>query len=154
MDCNRRTAHEHIISCWKLSLAQQAKQTLPKRLMQRLLTGKLALDVVQQSCLQTARLHRSTDLSPSMRRIEWQVVILISYKSHWGKDVMVCVQFCKWVNYPRSGGLTMCNVFFSFGIHIFSISNHGCKCARMTWSASDTSMQFHVAFVTAPFIRT
>lgn len=46
---NRRTAHEHGISCLKLSLAKHAKQTLPERLMQHLLTGKLALDVVQQS---------------------------------------------------------------------------------------------------------
>lgn len=73
MGCNRRTAHEHIISCLKLSLAKQAKQTLPERLMQHFLTGKLALDVVQQCWLQTARLHYFIDLSRSRRHMTHRV---------------------------------------------------------------------------------
>lgn len=102
MGCNRRTAHEHIISCLKLSLAKQAKQTLPERLMQHLLTGKLALDVVQQCWLQTARLHYFIDLSGSRRHIGWQVPILRSQRSCWVKDVMGCAQLSKRVNHPCS----------------------------------------------------
>ena len=158
MDCNRRTAHEHIISSLKLSLAKQTKQTLPERLMQHLLTGTLALDVVQQSWLQTARLHYFIDLSPSMRHVAWQVAILRSYKSCRVKDVMVCVQFSKWVNYPCSGGLATRNITLSFGVSASSASWTTAASAQgwtdklLKWT--QTQLQLHVAFVIAPFIRT
>lgn len=126
MGCNRRTAHEHIISCMNLSLGKQAKQTLPERLMQHLLTGKLALDVVQQCWLQTARLHYFIDLSRSRRHIGWQVPILRSQRSCRGRGVMGCAQLSKRVSHPCSKGLAMCKVTFSLCCFcIFTSLSHG-----------------------------
>lgn len=138
MGCNRRTAHEHIISCLKLSLAKQAKQTLPERLMQHFLTGKLALDVVQQCWLQTARLHYFIDLSRSRRHVGWQVPILRSQRSGRVRDVMGCAQLSKWVSHPCSRELAMCNVTFSLRLFcIFSTLSHGSQSAKMSCWASE-----------------
>lgn len=146
MGCNRRTAHEHIISCLKLSLAKQAKQTLPERLMQHLLTGKLALDVVQQCWLQTARLHYFIDLSRSRRHIGWQVPILRSQRSCWVRDVMGCAQLSKGVSHPCSRGLAMCNVTFSLCCFcIFSILSRVCQCARVSCWASEMNIDTKAA---------
>lgn len=102
--------------------SKTSKTSAPRRLMQHLPTGKLALDVVQQSWLQTARLHYFIDLSPSMRHVAWQVAILISFKSCWVKDVMGCLRFSKWVKYPCNGGLAMHNITLSLGVSATSTS--------------------------------
>lgn len=146
MGCNRRTAHEHIISCLKLSLAKQAKQTFPERLMQHLLTGKLALDVAQQCWLQTARLHYFIDLSGSRRHIGWQVPILRSQRSCRVRDVTGCAQPSKRVSHPCSRGLAMSNVTFSLCFFcIFSILSHGRRCARVSCWASEMNMDTKAA---------
>lgn len=102
--CNRRTAHEHIISCLKCSLTKQAKTNTPRKINAALADCKLALDVVQQPWLQTAGLHYFIVLSPRVRHIGWQVAALLSDTSCWVKAVAFYARFSRWVKHPAAGG--------------------------------------------------